>query len=107
MPICSTRPSLHNTKTVRDRHRLFLIMGYVNESMIELALQAIEFDSHLLSQSSVKSRDRLIHQICFRITYERPPDGNALSLAARKVCRKLVEQVSYMKRFGNLRYSSQ
>ena len=83
-------PVSHNAKTVRDRHRLFLIMGYVHESMIELALQAIKFNSHLLSQSGVKSRDRLIHQICFRITHERPPDRNALSLSAGKMCRELV-----------------
>src|SRR5689334_24654022 len=91
-------PVFHNAKTIGDRHRLLLVMGYMHESVVELALQPIEFDAHLLPQPSVESRDRLVHQIRFRLAHQRPPDGNALALAAREVRRNLIEKVSDMQR---------
>ena len=78
-------------------------MRYMNEGVAKLALQPIKFDLHLLSKPGIKSRDGLIHQISLRLTHQRPPYGYALPLAPRKLRRRLVEQVSYMKCFRNLR----
>ena len=90
-------------ESVRHSRCLFLIMRYMNERVTKLALQPIKFDSHLLSKPGIKSRDGLIHQIRLRLTHQRPPYGYALPLAPRKLRRRLVEQMSYMKCFRNLR----
>ena len=48
-------PVFHNAKTVGDdRHRLFLVMRYMNEGVFELALLAIE--STRISPRSLASR---------------------------------------------------
>jgi hypothetical protein len=99
-------PVFHNAKAIRDRHRFLLVVGYMHESVVELALQPIEFDAHLLPQPSVESRDWLVHQIRFRLAHQRPPNGDALALAAGKVRRQLIEKVSYVQRIRNLYHPS-
>src|SRR4029079_16794165 len=84
--------AVHHGNTVRERHRLRLIMGYIENGERELFLQRAKFEAHLLSELSIEVRERLIEQQNCRLINERPRQRDPLMVTAGQPRRAAVSQ---------------
>ena len=73
---------LHYSDTVAHCHGFFLIVGYIYERDVQLLLQSLKFDLHLLTKLKVQSSQRFIKKQNLRIVYKRSGDGDSLLLSA-------------------------
>ena len=73
---------VHDRDRVGHRHRLFLVMGDVDEGDPEVALQPLDEELHLLSELQVEGAERLVEQEHARAVDERASQGDTLCLAA-------------------------
>jgi len=95
---------IENGHAVGNTHRLFLIVGDVDQRAARLALHPLKLYPRLLAQPGVKRADRIVHQIGGGIAHERAGYGDALALTARKLRGMLVQDmadVQLCRRIGN------
>ena len=78
---------VHDRDRVGHRHRLFLVMGDVDEGDPEVALQPLDEELHLLSELQVEGAERLVEQEHARAVDERASQGDPLCLAAGELLR--------------------
>ena len=74
--------AVHDGDPIGHRHRLFLVVGHVDERDPDLLLDALELDLHLLAQLEVERAERLVEEEDRRPVDERPGEGDPLGLAA-------------------------
>ena len=84
--------ALHHRDAGRQRHRLDLVVGDVDDGEAEFLVQLLDLDAHLGAQLGVEVRQRLVEQKELRVLHQRAPDGDALALAARELAGFAVEQ---------------
>ncbi len=60
-------------------------MGHIDEGDADLLLDALQLDLHLLAELQIERAERLVEQQYGRLDDERPGEGDALLLAARKL----------------------
>ena len=60
--------------------------------VLQLLVQARDLDAHLHAQVGVEVGQRLVEEEHLRMAHDGAADGDALTLAARKVLRGAVEQ---------------
>ena len=74
--------AVHNDDGVGHGQGLFLVVGDIDEGDVHLALQALEFQLHLLAQLEVQGAQRLVEKQDLRLIDQAAGDGHALLLAA-------------------------
>jgi len=77
----------HHRDAVRQRERFGLRVRDENESDADIALQADEFDLHLLAQFRIERAERLVEEQQARPVHERARERHALLLPAREFVR--------------------
>ena len=75
----------HDHDAIGHHERLALVVGDVDRRHPELALDASEFELHLLAQLAIERGKRFIQQQEIRLEHERAGDGDALLLPAREL----------------------
>ncbi len=73
---------VHDGDAIGHRHRLFLVVGHVDERDPDLLLDPLELDLHLLAELEVEGAERLVEEQDGRLVHEGPGEGHALRLAA-------------------------
>ena len=73
---------VHDRDTVAHGERLFLIVRHVEERDVELALEALELELHLLAQLEIERTQRLVEQQDLGSVDQGAGDSDALLLAA-------------------------
>ena len=68
--------------TVGDGHRLFLVVGDVDEGDAHFLLDALELEAHFLPELGVQRSQWLIEQKNIALQHQRPGELHALLLAA-------------------------
>ena len=74
---------VHDGDAVGHRHRLFLVVGHVDERDADLLLDALQLDLHLLAQLEVEGAEGLVEEEHGGLVDERTGERHALRLAAR------------------------
>ena len=74
-------PVPHDDDSVGQRHGLFLIVGDVDEGLLQLLVQAVDLGPHLLPELRVQVAQGLIQQKHLRLGDQCPSEGDALRLA--------------------------
>ncbi len=82
---------VHHDKNVGERHGLQLVMGDIDRSGVEAALQFANFDAHGDAQLGIEVGQRLIEQKHFRLPDNRAAHGDALTLSAGELSRLALE----------------
>src|SRR5947207_14776776 len=59
----------HHRDSMRQCHRLSLIVSNVDRRRAQLVLQALQLSAHLNPQLGVEIRERLVHQVDARLAY--------------------------------------
>ena len=85
---------VHHDDAVGQRHRLFLVVGDVDEGSLEHFVQPVAFRAQFAAQLGVEARQRLIEQEGRRIGHQRAGERDTLGFAARALARHLVEQMA-------------
>ena len=80
-------PLVHDRDAVRQRQRLGLIVGHVDEGDADFLLQIDELDLHFLAQLGVERRERLVEEQHRWMRDQRATESDALLLAAGKFVR--------------------
>ena len=80
-------PAVHHGDRVRHRHRLFLVVGDVDERDPDLVLDPLELELHLLAQLEVERAERLVEQEHPWVTDDRARERDPLLLAAGQLAR--------------------
>ncbi len=88
---------------VGHAHRLDLVVRDVDHRDAELLLQAADLAPHFLAQLRVEVRKRLVHQAHRGLRDDRPPERDALLLAARELRGLAVEQCREAQQLGDAR----
>ncbi len=78
---------VHDGDAIRHRHRLFLVVGHVDEGDPDLLLDALELDLHLLAQLEVERTERLVEEQHRGLVDQGARQGDALRLATRDLGR--------------------
>ncbi|MPM72280.1 hypothetical protein SDC9_119253 [bioreactor metagenome] len=73
---------MHHGDPVAHGERLLLVVGNVNEGDVQLFLQTLEFQLHLLAQLEVQRAQGFVQQKHLRAVDERPGDCHPLLLPA-------------------------
>ena len=87
LPICSTRPAVHDRDAVGHGQRFLLVVRDVDERRAELVLDPLQLQLHLLAQLHVQRAERLVEQQRSRTVDERARERDALLLPARELAR--------------------
>src|SRR5271155_110436 len=82
----------------RQRHRLDLIVGDVNDRCTGLLMQTLDFNPHVDTQLGVEIGQWLVEQEDARLPHQSSPHGDALTLAARKLAWASFKQVLDLQR---------
>ena len=85
-------PVLHHHDAVPQGHRLDLVVGDVNHAGADLLVQLGDLVAHAHAQLGVQVRQRLVEQEDVGLAHHRPPQRDALHLAAGKLLGLAVEQ---------------
>ncbi len=96
---------MHNRDPVRHREGFLLIMRHVNERNVQLALQPLKFDLHLLAELKIQGSQRFIEEKHLRPVYKGPGDGDTLFLPARKLGRKTFLKTAHLHEIQHLRHT--
>ena len=83
---------VHDRDAVRHHHRLLLVVGDEDDGDFELALQPFDLGARLHPQARVEVGERLVHKERRRMPNDRAPHCDALSLAARQLRGRAVEE---------------
>ena len=75
-------PALQHDDLVGHGHRLDLVVRHVDHRRLELLVKLADLQPHRATQRRVEVRQRLVEQECRRLAHDRPPDSDALPLAA-------------------------
>ena len=75
---------VHDGDLVRKRKCFLLVMRYVERREVELTLQALELEAHLLAQLGVEVGERLVEKQQTRLHHKRAGKSEALLLAAER-----------------------
>ena len=94
---------VHDGDAIGHRHRLFLVVGHVDERDPDLLLDALELDLHLLAQLEVEGAERLVEQQDGRPIDERPGERDALRLATRDLARLATLEAGQLDQLEHLR----
>ena len=70
---------------VGERHRLDLIMRDIDHRRLQPPVKLGDFQPRIDAQRRVEIGQRFVEQEQFRFAHDRPADGDALALAARKL----------------------
>ena len=73
---------VHDGDLVGDGEALFLVVGYVDGRDAELLLEFSDLHPHLHPELGVQVGKRLVHKKKIRLYYQRPGQGNSLTLTA-------------------------
>ena len=95
---------VHHGDPVGHRHRLFLVVRDVDEGDVDLGLDALQLQLHLLAQLQVERAQRLVQQQHARMVDQGAGERDALRLAARQLRRlALLEalQLDQLEHLGN------
>ena len=85
-------PAVHDGDRVRHRHRLFLVVGDVDERDADLVLDPLQLHLHVLAELEVERAERLVEQEHARVVDERAPERDALLLAAGELLRLALRE---------------
>jgi hypothetical protein len=90
-------PAVHHRDTIRDDHRLPLIVGNVDHRDPGLLMDAADLEPHLFSQVRIEVGEGFIEEQGVRLDHERAGQGHSLLLAARELMRvaPLISRESY------------
>ena len=72
---------------IGNRHGFLLIMRHIDESVVLLALKALQLDPHFLTQARIERGDGLFHEKSAGLAHQGTADRHALALAAAQVRR--------------------
>jgi len=72
---------MHDADAVAHGEGLLLVMRDVEEGDVELALEALELELHLLSELQVQSPERFVEEQHLGVVAQRSGDGDALHLS--------------------------
>jgi hypothetical protein len=78
----------------RQRHRLDLVMGDVDDGGTGVLVQRLDFGTHLDAQFGIEIGERLVEQEDARLAHQRPAHGDALALAAGQLARRRFSRCS-------------
>ena len=78
---------VHHTDSIRDRHRLVLVVRDDDERRLQPALQLFELKARFLAQLAIERRERLIEQQHLWPLRKRARERNALALATGELIR--------------------
>ena len=81
------RALIEDDDAVRERHRLGLVVGDVDEGEAHAPLQVLELDAHALAQLGIEIGERLVEQQDRRLDNQRARQRHALLLAAGELSR--------------------
>ena len=84
-------PFVEDGHAVPQRHRFRLVVRHVHRRDAEVGLQSGDVGPHLHAQLRVEVRQRLVHQEHAGDAHDRPPHGDSLALAARKLTGLALE----------------
>ncbi len=76
------RATIHDHDAVCQRHGFDLIVSDIDRGRLHHLVHALDLGAHLHTQFGVEIRQRLVEQEHFRITYDRAPHRDALTLPA-------------------------
>ena len=79
--------AVHDGDPIGHRHRLFLVVGHVDEGDPDLLLDPLELDLHLLAQLQIERPERFVQEQDRRPVDQRTGERDALRLAARDLRR--------------------
>ena len=77
-------PFIHHRNFMAERERFALVMGDVNRGQAEIALDALQFKAHAVTQLRIEVGERLIEQKQFRLHDKCARQRQALLLATRQ-----------------------
>src|SRR5262249_32626514 len=77
----------HDDDAVAKRHRLDLIMGDIDRSRVESAVQLLELDTHLNAELRVEIGKRFVEQENLRVADDGAAECDTLALPAGKLSR--------------------
>ena len=86
-PFVLDAPVVHDDAVVGERHRLFLVVGDMDEGGADALLDRLQLVLHLPSQLQVERAERLVEQQHRRLDHQRARQRHALPLAAGKLVR--------------------
>ena len=86
-------PTAHDCDAIAHRERFTLVVGDEDEGDAHLALDALEFDLHRLTQLEIERGERLVEQQCAGHVDERTGERNTLLLAARQLVRSAIAEL--------------
>src|SRR5439155_13621463 len=84
---------VHHGNHVGHRHGLELVMRDVDRRRAEPVMQRAQFMDHRLAHFGIECAERLVHQETFRLANDRPPERDALPVAAGKPRHRPVEKM--------------
>ena len=67
-------------------------MGHINHRDAKAFVQVLDFKLHMLAQLLVQGPQGFVHQNQGRVKHQSPRQGDALLLAARKLCGTPVQE---------------
>ena len=76
---------IHHRDAVAHRQRLVLVVRDVDERGLQLELDALELELHLLAQLHVEGPERLVEQQRCRLVHERTSERDTLLLPSREL----------------------
>ena len=83
---------VHDRDAVRHHHRLLLVVRDEDDGDFELALQPLDLGARFHPQARVEVGERFVHKERRRMPNDSPPHRDALSLAARQLRRRALEE---------------
>ncbi|MOA41445.1 hypothetical protein D3C78_1634050 [compost metagenome] len=83
---------VHDNHPLCQRHRLHLIVRYVQAGGFQPAMQLLQFQAHLDAQLGIQIRQRFIKQEYRRLAHDSAPHRHPLALAAGKLARLALQQ---------------
>ncbi len=98
-------PVIHDGDPVGHGHGLDLVVGDVDGGGLILDVNVLELGPHLLAQLGIECAHRLVHQEGLGPAHERPPDGDALHVAAGQGRGPFAEQPFDAQRLGHLAHA--
>ena len=84
---------VHHGDHVGHRHRLELVVRNVDRRRAEPVMQRAQFTDHRLAHFGIECAERLVHQETLRLAHDRPPERDALPVAAGKTRHRPVEKM--------------
>ena len=97
-----TRPLLHQHDVLGEALDFGNVVGDVDDRQRQAVAQPLEKRQDLVLGRPVERRQRLVHQQQLGLRQQRPADRDALTLAAREVARRAVEQRRHAEEIDDL-----